>query len=162
MMQRMIETVAIALIVSVIAPYIMARLLGKQRAAEAEATAKVRAADRQADWDREDKVAARVEKVATDAAAAQEANSSTLHDIHTLVNSDMTAARTAELTATRLLILALKRLPPKDADTRDAIDTAEKRVDELQQILADRLVAQRKVESDAAMAAAAKSAEPIT
>jgi hypothetical protein len=133
------ETVIVALIVSVIAPTLLAYLTGRQRRAE-----------KREDWARQDKVAERVERVAKVAAAAQSANTATLHQIHTLVNSDMTAARTAELTTTRLLILSLKRQSPDDPTVADAITTAEARATELEQILADRLVAQRKVESDAA------------
>jgi hypothetical protein len=151
-----LAAVALALIASVIAPAVLLVLTGRQEAAKEERQARIRAAERQADEDRQDEVALRVEKVAQDAAAAQEANAGTLHDIHTLVNSDMTAARTAELTATRLLVASLRR-NPDDAETSKAIEDGVARITELEQILADRLVAQRKVEADTAAAQAAKS-----
>jgi hypothetical protein len=129
----------------VVGPIITTSILGRQKAAEI--------AHRE---EREDKVARRVEKVATDAAAANKATTSTLKQIHTLVNSDMTAARTAELMTTRLLIVALRRQSGgDDEETTAAIVAAQNRVIELEQILADRLVAQRKVEADAAAELAA-------
>lgn len=139
-----VETIVVALIVSLVAPLVLAVVTGWQRRGE-----------KREDWARQDKVADRVADVAKTAtvaaetaAKAQESNAATLKDIHALVNSDMTAARTAELVATRLLVVALRKLTP-DAATDEAIDTAEHRVDELEAILADRLVAQRLVESNA-------------
>ena len=78
--------------------------------------------------------------------------------IHILVNSDMTAARTNERDQTRLTLLALKRVQalsanlgqPIGEDEEKAIKVAEKRIIELDQILADRLEAQRKVELETA------------
>jgi hypothetical protein len=149
------QTVVVALIVSIIAPVVLSYLNGRQRKA-----------DKLENWAREDQVAARVLEVANRAATAQAQNASVLQDIHTLVNSDMTAARQAELTTTRLLILALKRIVDPDTATEEAIIGAEKRATELEQILADRLVAQRKVEAAAAehavsVAASAAAREPL-
>jgi len=129
------QTIVVALIVSIIAPSLLSYLNGRQRKA-----------DKLENWAREDQVAARVLEVADRAAKAQAENAGVLKDIHVLVNSDMTAARTAELTTTRLLILALRRIVDPDIETEEAIITAEARATELEAILADRLVAQRKVE----------------
>jgi hypothetical protein len=76
--------------------------------------------------------------------------------IHTLVNSDMTAARQSELDTTRVIVAVLRRVialardrgiqpDPKDVD---ALDAAERRAVELEQILADRLSQMRQVEAD--------------
>jgi hypothetical protein len=106
----------------------------------------------------------RTEEVARLAAEADERthqqlveSAEQLKKIHTLVNSDMTAARTAERTATMALVLALKhtkalglhleRTPSGAID--EEIARAEKRVEELDQILADRLAAQREVDAQA-------------
>jgi hypothetical protein len=77
--------------------------------------------------------------------------------IHILVNSDMTAARTNERDQTRLTLLALKRVQslsiqlgtPSSEDEEKAIGAAEKRILELDQILADRHAAQLAVEAEA-------------
>jgi hypothetical protein len=81
--------------------------------------------------------------------------------IHILVNSDMTAARTNERDQARLTLLALKRVQalstklglPVTIDEVDAIAAAEERIVELDQILADRLEAQRAVDRDTAASA---------
>jgi Tfp pilus assembly major pilin PilA len=76
---------------------------------------------RQADWARQDKVAARVEQVAIAAAevaqaAAHEAaavalgTTGQLATIHTLVNSNLTEAMRNELTATSAMVEALREV----------------------------------------------------
>jgi hypothetical protein len=78
--------------------------------------------------------------------------------IHILVNSDMTAARTNERNQTMLTVLALKRVQalsrklglPVDVKEEESIVTAEGRIEELNQILADRLAAQHKVDAESA------------
>jgi hypothetical protein len=75
--------------------------------------------------------------------------------IHILVNSDMTAARTNERNQTMLTVMALRRVQalsrklelPVDEDEEESIIEAEKRIEELNVILADRLDAQRKVDA---------------
>ena len=78
--------------------------------------------------------------------------------IHTLVNSDMTAARQSELDQTRATLVISRRIvalaraggdKPLTEDT-DAIGRLESRVTELEQILADRLHQARIVEAEAA------------
>jgi hypothetical protein len=74
--------------------------------------------------------------------------------IHILVNSDMTAARTNERNQIVLTVLALKRVQalsqklglPVDETEEESIVAAEKRIEELNQILADRLDAQKKID----------------
>jgi hypothetical protein len=156
------ETLIGLVIVAVVGPLLTTFLLGRQRKFEAEQTALLKAQERAADWARQDEVAARVEQVAKAASEAQVTTTATLKDIHTLVNSDMTAARQAELTTTRLLAAALRRLAavrPQDVDLAEAIAAADARAMELEQILADRLVAQRKVEADDTKA---KATEVVT
>ena len=101
---------------------------------------------------------ARTDEVARLAAEREQAQTAQLRDIHTLVNSDMTAARREALEQTRLTLLALEKLvdldrsagrKPADADLA-AITDAKARIDELQAILADRLAQQRIVEAHGA------------
>jgi hypothetical protein len=78
--------------------------------------------------------------------------------IHTLVNSDMTAARTAERDAVTLTLLALRRVQAMSAklglesseEELEAIVRFEQRIVELDRILADRLAAQHRVDEEAA------------
>jgi hypothetical protein len=108
------------------------------------------------------------------ALAAKEASDQAilkLDQIHTLVNSDMTAARQSELDQTRAMLVVLKRVvataqgkhqEPEQADL-DAIASTEGRIHELEQILADRLIQFRKAQTDieaGAAAAAAAAAVP--
>ncbi len=75
-------------------------------------------------------------------------------EIHTLVNSDMTEARTNERDQTKLTLLALKKVQalsanlglPVEASETEAIALAEARIEELNTILADRLAAQTRVD----------------
>jgi hypothetical protein len=78
--------------------------------------------------------------------------------IHTLVNSDMTAARESERHQAQEMSVVLRRivalaeshgLKPDQADV-EALATAEARSTELDQILADRMAQQRIVEAEAA------------
>lgn len=86
-----------------------------------------------------------------------------LDTIHKLVNSDMTAARTNERDQTVLTLLALKRVQalsaslglPVDLAETQAIEAAERHIEELNLILADRLAAFQKAELEAKAAEAA-------
>jgi hypothetical protein len=113
------------------------------------------------DYARQDQVADRVATVAREAAAANKRVEQQLkgldeqgQKIHTLVNSDMTAARTNERNQAMLTLLALKRvqalsekLGMKVSDEEvKAIEDAEMRIEELNAILADRRAAQAAVE----------------
>lgn len=123
------------------------------------------------DYARQDAVAARVveaaakvAEVARSAKAVNEAIADKLDQgleqgkkIHILVNSDMTAARTNERDQTKLTLLALKQVQALGVklglesrrDELDAIERAEQRIEELNQILADRLAAQERVDQEA-------------
>lgn len=149
----------------------------------AAAAAKLRSEEKAEDWRRQDDVAARVaaaakassdeiamradlllkaqqdtilrtDEVARIAAENDQKMNGKLDSIHTLVNSDMTAARTAERDSMKLLVLALKRIGTKSPEEQDEIVRVEKRIEELNQILADRLAAQAKVDADKADKAA--------
>jgi polyhydroxyalkanoate synthesis regulator phasin len=77
--------------------------------------------------------------------------------IHTLVNSDMTAARQSELDQTRAMVAVLRRVTSlaqekgtaPDPRDMEALSTADARVGELEQILADRLHQLHQVEDEA-------------
>ena len=113
---------------------------------------------------------ARTDEVARLAAAAAAATDSQLRQIHTLVNSDMTAARQSELDQTRITLIMLRKVVAlheaagraPTADDLAAIETTEGRVRELEAILADRLVQMRVVEDEVRSAAAAAAAAAAT
>ena len=146
-MDQAVAIIAVALITGVISGVVGPTLLNRQLRA-----------NKQLDWEREDKVALRAAKVAADleardekrAAAAAKAAGVVLEkigEVHTLVNSDMTASRTNELNATILLAAALRRIADPTVADEEAIEGAEAQIITLRQILADRLVAQQKVEA---------------
>lgn len=99
---------------------------------------------------------AAAELVAKKAAETDAAVTEKLEQIHGLVNSDMTAARHAERDAVRnaaakarLNMSLMKRLampiPPEDVAALELLDA---RVEDLNNILADRLAAQTKIDDD--------------
>jgi hypothetical protein len=147
--------IVVALIAGVVGPGVSALLLGRQRQS-----------DKRQDWARQDQVAARAaeaadalvasnEEVARVAATASRIQLEKLGEIHTLVNSDMTASRTNEMNATILLAAVLRRLHDPTAEDSAAIDLADARITELRAILADRLIQQKAVEAQQAASAAA-------
>lgn len=77
--------------------------------------------------------------------------------IHTLVNSDMTAARQSELDQTRAIAVVLRRVismaanHSQDPDPRDveALEAATRRAGELEAILADRFSQMQEVQAEA-------------
>jgi len=120
-----------------------------------------RRADKREDWRRQDEVAARVTEatrqalaVAREAAAAVAVTSGKLDVIHTLVNSNMTAAMQAELAATVRELASLREIVnlnraagrEPSAAALAAIGAAEVRVRELEAALRDRLQAQATVD----------------
>lgn len=153
-------TILVAIFASVTAPLILAYR-----------TERMHREDRQADYARQDEVAVR----------AAEASEALLHEqrqiasgtkaangkldqldkqarrIHTLVNSDMTAARQSELDQTRAVAVVLRRVieiaraapgqMPLPGDL-EALERAEERIAELQAILADRLEQARRAEAE--------------
>lgn len=90
----------------------------------------------------------RTDEVAKMAAEADARVGEQLKKIHILVNSDMTAARTAERKALQRLLLELKKhiLDPASPE-QDELVRVEKRITELDEILADRLAAQHRVDA---------------
>lgn len=148
-------TIIIAVVVSVIAPYIMAHLLGQQRRDEAEQAARIRAEEKQEDWDRQDKVALAVAQVAKIAAASDSATATALqglHDgqvqIHELVNSNLTASMTDAHDTAVLWLAALEALPaPRSKATETAIALAEAKIAELGSQLTDRAKVQEVVDA---------------
>ena len=88
--------------------------------------------------------------------------SAKLEQIHTLVNSEMTAARQNELDQTRAMLSVLQRVVAKayekgiepEPEDLQGIKTTRARVSELESILADRLVQLRLMEKQAAEAEA--------
>lgn len=173
----------IAIFTSITAPLLLAYVNNRQqRKAKLEDAAEMRAAKAE-DYARQDKVAREAREVAAQAektarlllenqqataAAADEVarlaavNAERadvkLDQIHTLVNSQMTAARQAELDQTRAMLIVLKRvtalaaLRGEHADPLDleAIERTEKRIRELEAELAERLQRLREVEAEAA------------
>ncbi len=125
------------------------------------ATTRLRRQERLEDYARQDAIAQRVAEVARTAADNSAATERKLNQIsqqalqireqanqiHILVNSDMTAARQAELDQTRAILAVLRRVTnltvqqgaAPDPEDVQAIARAEHRVQELEQILADRL-----------------------
>jgi hypothetical protein len=109
------------------------------------------------EYRRQDEVAARVALVAVTANESQKTLNvlvSTTEKVHKLVNSDMTTARTNERTALQLLLLSLRRMQalptqpgaPSETDTQSAIRVAEQQIKDLDKILAERKLAQDKVD----------------
>lgn len=126
-------------------------------------TARTRRSERREDYRRQDEIAERVAEVARATAASAAATKTQLNgisnqatQIHTLVNSDMTSARQAELDQTRVVLAVLRRvvavtvekgLPPLPDDLI-AIQEAVDRISELESILADRLTQLRLSEQE--------------
>lgn len=120
-------------------------------AAQADKTARLLLANQQS-------TAAAADEVARLAAENALKSDTKLDQIHTLVNSQLTAVRQAELDQTRTTLIILKRvtalaaLRGEHADPLDlaAIERTEARITELEAILADRLNQLREVEAEAA------------
>jgi hypothetical protein len=121
-MSEIALAVGLALIVSIISPLLVARQTN--RAARAAQIA---------DWKREDEVAARLK------ASVQETNGK-LDVIHTLVNSNMTAAMEDALGSKVALLVALRRMAgdvPTNSE-QTLIDTTESEIAERRAELHDR------------------------
>lgn len=113
--------------------------------------------------------AQRTDEVARLAAKNQAIMTTQLIQIHTLVNSDMTAARQELLDQTRITLMMLRTIisddvqagRPSRPDDLQAITDTERRIDTLRAILADRLAQQKIVEREQqeAKKAAARVAE---
>lgn len=160
---------------TVVGPLLLSQLNAHQRRLEKIQDNEQRLREKEEDYARQDEVARRAREVADRLIESQrhttEQTDTVVHlieenaaqlasineqtaQIHILVNSDMTAARQAELDQTRatkvvlLKVIALDRAagrqPSKD-DT-EAVVALDERIAELTAILADRLAAQTKVE----------------
>jgi len=151
------QSLLIALLATVISPAILAiisnHITGRQRRAE-----------KKLDWAREDAVAAKAEEAAKLLLASNErvadnakVTNGKLDQIHTLVNSNLTASMKGELEATIAKLVVLKKLAGRDerdkvdvseSDLKDIRDT-EARIAEMTAILNDRLQ-QTKIAEDKA------------
>lgn len=160
------ETLLLALIVSVISPLVLAFVSGYQ-------TRKTALADKEADWKRQDELVARTEThtktqtdllkedtshikvVVEDVAHAQEEEAvetrMQLSQIHSLVNGDMALARSELLRQTRISLATLKKIVDLDvqagriphAEDIEAISDTEERITELELLIHDREAQQR-------------------
>lgn len=167
----------IAFVVAVVGPSVALWMQGRQRAQERREEASLRAEERREDWARQDLVADRLERRqqetaarahevaiqtqqaaelllknnAAVAATARAANTK-LDVIHTLVNSNMTAALQDSLDSARANLATLRELigvrvaqgEEPDEETRTALATLEDKVGRLAANLIDR-IAQTKV-----------------
>jgi hypothetical protein len=150
---------------------------------------RTRRAERVEDFARQDAIAAKADAVAEQAAIAAKLlhssqqltiaktdevaavartnaadTASQLKQIHTLVNSDMTAARQGELDQTKITLVGLNTIiemakamgHEPTAAQLDAVAITEKHIIELEAILADRLAQMKIVEAEIGDAAQAK------
>lgn len=144
----------------------------------AHRTERIHQEDRLADYQRQDQVARAVQAatVAAQAATVAAENQAVvtgrkLDDltvqtarIHTLVNSTLTAARQEELDQTEAVIVALQRVIrlttersiPPDPDDLRMLDRARQRRDNLETVLADRLMQFRRSRDEAQQSAAGR------
>lgn len=182
------SAVWVAITVAVVGPFLLAWLQGRQRTADMHAEARLRAEERAEDYARQDlvaerlsrrndEVAAKAQQVAIQTqtaaqlllqnnekvAAATKAANTKLDVIHTLVNSNMTAALQGELDASKAQLVTLRELialrvmlgQTPDDETSAALLTLESKVGALSSNLKDR-IAQTKV-ADAQIFIAEKS-----
>lgn len=136
------DTIAVALIVSVIAPIITGLI-----------TSWVHRSEKKQDWQRQDAVAKQAREAAAlllinnnRVAAAAEAATEKLDVIHTLVNSNLTTSLRSELNATKLTLQTLKEImelrkvqgtEPSEEVLR-IIQETQTKVNSLQRSLSDR------------------------
>jgi hypothetical protein len=140
---------AITALSASLSPIILARINNRLRTRE-----------RAEDFERQDAVTRRTEEVARIAAVNATDTRTQLKQIHTLVNSDMTAARQSELDQTILSLALMRRVISlietvgQEPSTEDlaTIEQTEKRIIELRAMLADRLVQMKEVEAATAVA----------
>ncbi len=178
---------AISAAAAALSPIIQARLVGKQRALEREedfarqdAVAKkadevaIQAANaarllrdaQQVTIQATEKVAEATKEVARTAAISAAETHTQLNQIHTMVNSNLTAAWQSDLDQAKATLAvmremaALKRSSGVDItpESLAAVASTEARIAELEATLADRLLQMKSVEAEAAAAAAAAAA----
>ena len=149
-----ITTILAVLATSLISPTVLAFFTNRARRAENQALAEIRKVEKQSDWDREDEVADRakltaellVENNERVARTSKETNLK-LDQIHTLVNSNMTAAMRAELEATIQKLKLMREIVARDKadnikvlpEALKAIADVEIKIGELTATLNDRL-----------------------
>jgi hypothetical protein len=131
-------TILVALVVSLVSPAVLVLLTNRGKRQ-----------DRVLDWARQDAVAEQAakaaalllaanERVASQTAVADAATQGQLAQIHTLVNSNLTAAMDAELAATVAQLVLLRREASLDIDEIAATDNVAARVVELRSVLDER------------------------
>jgi len=156
----LVVSVAGVIFASITAPLILAHR-----------TERMHREDQLADYKRQDEVAREAKAAAIAAQQAADKAQRQLESIgvqtqriHTLVNSDMTAARQEELDQAEALIVALQRVirlarekgvQPEPSDV-DQLQRTRARRDQLEQILADRLEQFKQTERDARKSAAGR------
>jgi len=156
----LVVSVAGVIFASITAPLILAHR-----------TERMHREDQLADYKRQDEVAREAKAAAIAAQQAADKAQRQLESIgvqtqriHTLVNSDMTAARQEELDQAEALIVALQRVirlarekgvQPEPSDV-DQLQRTRARRDQLEQILADRLEQFKQTERDARKSASGR------
>lgn len=112
-------------IIAVVSPVLMAFVVSR-----------LARADRRQDWERQDEVAARAANAVEAAGAAMVVTGNKLDVIHGLVNSAMTTQIQLTLEATKRERAALE----KAGSTVQEIELVDRRITDLEQTLADRLL----------------------
>jgi len=123
----------------------------------ARSNAKARAKEKTEDWARQDAVAAQAAKAAAlllaenrKVAATAVETQGQLRQIHTLVNSNMTAAMQAQLAALKGQLVLMERLAKETPPSEDEVATfkaIEAQIAELEAALHDRLIATESIEA---------------
>ncbi len=165
-------TAAMASGAAILSPIILSQLTNRARRIE-----------REIDFARQDEVALKARETAALLLAAQKVTiektdqvaetatlrslevNTQLRQIHTLVNSDMTAARQGQLDQSRKSLMLLKKvagmaeklgLPPPSKEELLEMEETEKHIVELEAILADRMAQMKAVEAEKTQAAVEK------
>ncbi len=147
-------TVICSLAVAIIAPMIVSFFTNRSLERLESIRAKARKEEKEQDWKRQDEVAAKADEAARLLLAANERVAKTaavtngkLDQIHTLVNSNMTAAMKAELEATIEKLKLMRKIVARDKaenikvlpEALEAIRSVEAKIGELTASLNDRL-----------------------
>jgi len=148
----MSDSILVALIVGVMA------VIGQQL--QSWNASRSRREDKEEDWARQDEVADKLVEQNEKVAKAAGETKAQLKEIHTLVNSNMTAAMQAQLVALKGQLVLMERLAERTVSTEDelaAIKAVQGQISELEAALRDRLEA-----TEAAAAAAAVTTTTTT
>ena len=137
----MFETIALALVVSVVAPAIMAILTNRSNNKTKKQEAEINRAIKLEDWARQDHVAELLKEHTIAVKEAAESTNLQLVDIHDLVNSDMTksmeVARNALSDLVNAMELAFTKGKPTEQEEVD-LETAKAGLSEMETKLKDR------------------------